>query len=342
MTIPENNIDLEYYYLLPGFSTDFKGRPKGQRELFDYEVIYYFDLNEEDSYVVTIEKVPFSKFHTLEKSHFIDDLRGEFIYGRDPFYLSIFFDKVAKQMTEVCSDYYKDLCDKITERFFLALLLAHPELNLKNPADYVVYELEGRDPCYIVSRYPGLFGRGAYYIKGDQYVTLRDIETNVYSIYKVLEALENRMPKYLTAALSIFADRYRVNSIATQALYLISVIELIFDKSRFDISEIKMPRPNGRLVVTNFSDIRNDLAHGRCVSPNILSGLLELCQILIFDSLAYLCFETDSSETTGNDIRKNCSEQVIKYSNQNNCLFDRLQPGIKNLGIAPKFQNKLQ
>lgn len=342
MTVFENNINLEYYYILPGFSTDFNGRRTGQPDFFNYDVLYFFDLNEKDGYVVTIEKVSFSKFRLLEKSQFIDDLQGEFVYDRDPFYLSISFDRMAEQIAEDRSSYYKDLCDKITKRFLLSLLLVHPELNLMNPVDYVVYKLAGSNPGYLVSRYLGLFGRDAYYIRKDQYVALRDIETNIYSIYKVLEALEDRLSEHLSAALSIFDDSYRVRSITTKALYLLSVIELLFDESRFNISDLKMPTPNGRIVVANFSEVRNDLAHGRDVSPNILFGLLEVCQILFFDNFAYLCIDMDSSKIIENDIRNNCSEEVVKYTNQNKYLFDRLQPGINKLGIAPKFQNKLQ
>ena len=342
MTVSENNVNLEYYYLLPGFSTDSKGRRTGKPDFFNYDVLYFFDLNEKDGYVVTIEKVSFSKFRLLEKLQFIDDLQSEFIYDRDPFYLSISFDRMAEQMAEDYSNYYKNLCDKIMKRFLLSLFLVHPELDLMDPIDYVVYKLTGSNPGYLVSRYLGLFGREAYYIRKDQYVSLRDIETNIYSVYKVLETLEDRLPEYLSAALSIFVDSYKVHSITTKALYLLSIIELLFDESRFNISEIKMPDSNGRMVVANFSDVRNNLAHGREVSSNILSGLLELCQILFFDSLAYLCMDTDFSETIKNDIRKACSEQVVKYTNQNNYLFDRLRPGISNLGITPKFQNELQ
>ena len=334
----QNMTNLEFYYLIPGFSTDFKGRQNS----FDYEVLYYFDLNENEQYVVTIEKISVSKLRLLEKFQFADDLQEVFVYNRDPFYLSISFNSMPTQMMEDDSSYYKSLCDKIAERFFAALILSHPELQLLNPVDFVVYQLEECGGTYTVQRETGVFGRSAYYAKANQYVALQDIETDIFLIYKVLEMLQGKMPEYLMAALSIFIDTYRVSSNATKAIYLLSAIELIFDKSEYDISAIKMPSLNGRLTISNFSDIRNDLAHGRGVPSNILSGLLELCQILLFDSLACLCVDEGDSELSEKDLRKHSSEQVVEYTRRGIILLDRLRSCCERMKIVSKFKNRLQ
>lgn len=333
----QNRMNLEYYYLMPGFSTDFKGR----QNPFNYEVVYYFDLNENEKYVVTIEKISISKLRLLEKSQFADDLQGEFFYNRDPFYLSISFDSVPDRMMED-GGYYKSLCNKIAQRFLTALLIAHPELQLLNPVDFVVYQLKGCGRAYTVQRETGMFGRSAYYVEANQYVALQDIETDIFFIYKVLEMLQGKIPEYLLAALSIFIDTYRVSTKTTKALYLLSAIELIFDNSEYDISAIKMPSLNGRLTISNFLDFRNDLAHGRGVTSNILSGLLELCQILLFDSLACLCADEGDSKLSEKDLRKYSSEQVVEYTRRDIILLDRLRPCCERMKIVPKFQNELQ
>lgn len=334
----QNRANLEYYYFLPRFSTDIKDR----QNPFENKAVYFFDLNENEGYVVTIKKISVLKLRLLEKCQFADDLQGEFFYNRDPFYFSISFDSVSVQMTEDDESYYENLCNKIVQRFFTSLLLAHPELQLLNPFDFVVYQLKGCGGAYTIQRETGIFGRNAYYVAANQYVALRDIETNIFFIYKVLEMLQDKIPEYLLAALSIFIDTYRVSDNTTKALYLLSAIELIFDKSEHDISAIKLPSSNGRLVISNFSDIRNDLAHGRGVPSNILLGLLELCQILLFDSFACLCVDEGDSELSKKDLRKHFSEQVVEYTRRGIILLDRLRPCCERMKIVPKFQNELQ
>lgn len=132
----QNSANLKFYYLIPGFSTDFKKR----KDLFNDGIKYFFDLNEEEGYEIAIKKISLSKFLLIEKSQFADDLQGNFVYNKDPFYLSVCFDYIPCQIVEERSEYYRNLCDKIAERFFTALLLVHPELELFNPVDYIVYQ----------------------------------------------------------------------------------------------------------------------------------------------------------------------------------------------------------
>ena len=54
----QNSANLKFYYLIPGFSTDFKKR----KDLFNDGIKYFFDLNEEEGYEIAIEKISLSKF----------------------------------------------------------------------------------------------------------------------------------------------------------------------------------------------------------------------------------------------------------------------------------------
>lgn len=154
--------------------------------------------------------------------------------------------------------------------------------------------------------------------------------------------LSNKIPVCLLGALSIFIDTYRVSADTTKAMYLLSAIELMFDKRMYNISNIKMISANGSLTISNFSSIRNDIAHGRGVSVNILSGLRELCQILLFDSLACVGVDEEFCQLNEKDTRKMFSEQVIEHTNRNVVLLDRLRTCLEKLNIVSKFQNKIQ
>jgi len=245
---------------------------------------------------LTISRIDFQEFRSIEQSQFASDLQDVFVYNRVPFYCIFSSYNLDEEVARLRSP----LRAVAVKRLARALWLLK-EGRLFNPLDFITYKRTGA----MNNRDPKTFGRLGY-SAGRGYELSREELPVLEGIYYALANFdEARVSQEIDMAEYLFMATYNPALIgATDPfLLLLGSLEALAGDRADRLMTASWTTADQRKLLQQFRKYRNGIAHGKLSAEyKQVTPLREIVRCLLREAFVRILQEPNADDAVGDAL----------------------------------------